>query len=378
MVDIVVGMYTYTYPKIDTGAVVNVKRPSGFLVYEIVNEVDLGTLDLEKAVISKKCGDVFIYIVEKIGLDTITVGEIAKKLMKCSSAEFLGLKDANALVRQIMVFQGCKNPQSVLEYCVSDNKCFRAVLWQCDSAVIHKGNRFVVKLASENGSLEVIKKRLQYMEKYGFAFLNFFGYQRFGLHRVYTHIAGKLLVKKNWGRLVDLLCSLGLAHRPGTPEHLVCELRYRYEDELKIVKKIPKQYLLLYINAYQSYIFNVLLSKLWLSLVSLHSLEEALKILKTKYPYLPIVGSTLHTQEPFIAGIVDEILEAEGISLKDFSISELALDVKGDMRKSFEHVHNLSTNLGEEGLSLEFVLSRGCYATVFLREVLRCDPTAYV
>uniref|UniRef100_A0A7C2VPT1 tRNA pseudouridine(13) synthase TruD n=1 Tax=Ignisphaera aggregans TaxID=334771 RepID=A0A7C2VPT1_9CREN len=209
------------------------------------------------------------------------------------------------------------------------------------------------------------------------SFLNFFGYQRFGTRKPVTHLIGKLLLKKEWPLLVDLMCRLRSGRASETPEGKVCSMWLRYNDYVKAVKSLPKEYLILYINAYQSYIFNVTLSMLWTRLVERYGVEKAFSYLEDRFAYIPVPGLRTPLVQEEIREIVDEVLEIEGIDQEDFRIEPLGLAVRGDTRRSLSRAYDVKIWFGDREMNLSFVLDRGCYATVFVRELLRTNPLRY-
>lgn len=382
ILDVVFGIYVYTYPEVNKEDVeIHLLRPQGFQVHEIVNGVDLGDIDLGKiAKPTQCCNDVYVYIVEKINVDSIEVCELLQKMFKCLRCEVLGLKDANAVVRQVVVLRRCRRSNHAIELQLKEGYV-KAVLWQCNpSAIIHNGNRFSIEVVVNNP--EVIKKRLELVASCDHAFLNFFGYQRFGTRRPKTHLLGKMLIKNEWSLFIENLCDDKVKHRLMKLEDIVCKKRFQYEDMLKTIKFIPKNLIKLYVNAYQSYLFNKLLSLLWLKLLEEHGFEEAFKILLKEFKFIPVVGSELklnmlYTYRSKLKDLLDEILNVEGISLEDFNIKTLGIEIKGDYRSTVAKAHGVRITFDRNTLRMFFTLDRGCYATMFLRELFRVNPLIY-
>jgi tRNA pseudouridine13 synthase len=375
--DILVGIHVYTYPDIDREDVdVTIPRPSGFQVYEIVNGLDLGALDLEKIVDTEECrGDTYLYIVEKVGFDTNEVCRLLKRIFKCATCEVLGLKDANAIVRQVAVLRRCDNVKRVLTL-RNGNKFVKAILWQYNPvAIVHNGNKFRIELVTKN--VMVFKNRLRYFSNYGYTFLNFYGYQRFGTKRPITHLLGRFIIKNEWDSFLKTLCDTYSRPRNGSIESIVCRNRFRYEDEFRVVKSIPKNMIKLYVNAYQSYLFNKTLSLLWLKLLDKHNFDEAFKLMLKEYTFIPVVGSKPKVIRSELKSLIDEILDEENITSDNFIIPELGLEIKGDYRYSMARALNIVSEVEQNRLYILFTLGRGSYATAFLRELLRVDPLIY-
>lgn len=380
LLDIVLGMYVYTYPKIDDVKLsISMVRPHDFHVYEIINGIDLSRIVIDNMKEPNVCNEGYVYIIEKINIDTYTVCNILKRLFKCKYCSFLGLKDAKAIAKQIIILRKCTKLHKKM-YRYRGRKTVKAVFWKCEfSDIIHNGNKFSINISMDKDKIIMLKKRLEYMREHEYRFLNFFGYQRFGLQDPMSHLLGKLVIKRHWDLLIDILCKSRAKYIPNTPEYKVCRSLKSHSDTLRAVKAIPKSYLTMYVNAYQSYLFNIVLSKLWLDLVNEYSVEKALEIIDNKYRYIPIIGSKLYINHN-IRLIVDEILAIEDINQNDFSIEVLGLDIKGDMRRALEKAYSIEVyDSGNQSnnVNIEFILNRGCYATVFLRELFRCDPNLY-
>ncbi|MEM1645800.1 MAG: tRNA pseudouridine(13) synthase TruD [Ignisphaera sp.] len=380
ILDIALGMYVYTYPVIGKGmADVYVLRPYGFQVYEIVNGVDLENLDLDNftGFNTDYCSDSnkYVYVVEKMNFDSYTLCRLMQKVLKCKSCEVLGLKDAKAITRQVVVLSVCSKPNKVMNMQYR-RRYIKAFLWYCNPGIIiHNGNKFRVKIITKD--LDLIKKNLKFVQEYNYIFLNFFGYQRFGTRRPITHLLGKLLLKNELDLFMEILCNLRTGKIIEKLEGIVCKNWFDHNDALKSVKNIPKNYILLYINAYQAYLFNLMLSKLWLKLLELYGFKEAFKKMINEYRYLPIVGSKFHVNHKPVREVLDDIMSIEDIDPSYFHVKILALEVKGDIRQALAQAQNVKTYFDYEGLELSFVLDRGCYATSFIREIIRTNPLNY-
>jgi tRNA(Glu) U13 pseudouridine synthase TruD len=96
-----------------------------------------------------------------------------------------------------------------------------------------------------------------------------------------------------------------------------------------------------------------------------------------EYMFVPIIGSKLNIHRPELRVLIDDILTVEEVSIKDFRINELGLEVKGDHRQSMARAFDVKFVIDENMLKFFFTLSRGNYATVFLRELLRVNPLLY-
>jgi tRNA pseudouridine13 synthase len=170
---------------------------------------------------------------------------------------------------------------------------------------------------------------------------NLFDSQRFSRN---NKDIGKAIVQKDFAKAVELCdepCVKGFI--AANPNNFVGAL-----------KTLPKKILLLYVHAYQSYLWNMMAEK-----------SEALK--------LPLIG--IATPE---SADVDKALEAEGLKRSDFVIRQMPeLSMEGGERDVFVDINDLKAgelepdelNPGMKKTTLQFSLPNGSYATMAVRQL---------
>ena len=100
------------------------------------------------------------------------------------------------------------------------------------------------------------------------------------------------------------------------------------------------------------------------------------------YVAIPLVGFKQATSAGQQGEIEQKILEEEDVKLEDFRVSSFPrMGAKGGLRAVLTPIMDLNIqkaekdglNQNRKSLKLDFILHRGCYATVMLREFMKPD-----
>lgn len=365
--------------------------PDDFQVSEIISEQAQNS-------INNKVGYV-VYKLKKKNIDTNhALSEIFRK--KGVRLKALGLKDASAVTEQF-VCSGNKGKAienfSTDRYSLEKIGFVKKPLSKKDMI----SNHFKIKILECSDEISSFKEHDKV--------LNFYGYQRFGSKRPVTHLIGKAILQRDFKKAVDLILTFTSTYDSKENieirEKLVDPVNYeKYFDQiphqmdierivlkemiehgnpLRAVRSIQLSLRRFYIQAYQSFIFNHSLS---LSFSDGENLFEAqptdvcfdLKGIIGKYVKgldqhlaLPFVGYSYYKKTRFDYQI-SQILKQEEISPKDFFIKEMQeVSSEGGFRQAAIHCYNYSSY----GDTVEFSLSRGSFATILLREIMKpTDP----
>lgn len=255
-------------------------------------------------------------------------------------------------------------------------------------------NRFEIVVRDLNLPIEEVRNRtLKIVDELDGKFPNYFGEQRFGTPRPITHQVGRLILKGDYEEAVWTYIAKpydreyksirkvreelwetrevdGAAEK--FPEKnrfektLLYHLTKNPDDYKGAIKRLPEGLQKLFIHAYQSWIFNNVLSEL---------IEEGWYEEDYEIP-LPGYKTELRDNKP--ENMVKEILEKEGISQEDFRLPEFPeLRSEGTYRRAFADFRNFEVleidedelNMTKNKMRVKFDLPKGCYATVFLREI---------
>ncbi len=285
-----------------------------------------------------------------------------------------------------------------------------------------RGNEFIIKiLSNEDNSDKILDIYNEVVNNGGFP--NFYGYQRFGNIRINTHKIGKLILKNRYEDAVKLYLydpeydhedyrinfnETGDAKRALNefPRHLSFErslLGYISENNTyeKAFNVFPKNLSMLFIHAYQSYLFNKILSKrmkitgnlyevlegdVLYSLDNYFNPDKREIIHANKYnleklnklsvenkirTIIPLTGYNTELSSGIEGEIENKILNEENVNINDFNIkNNRDLSSSGDYRIISVIPYDFKM-LDENKIS--FILGKGVYATSFIREFLKND-----
>lgn len=133
-----------------------------------------------------------------------------------------------------------------------------------------RGNHFAITLRNVIAeSADVINAAVNGLSKNGF--INYYGLQRFGSGSVPTHFVGAALLRGEWRHAVSLILGTRVHYKwhvdvdaalRSMPRHLTVErailqrLKNYPGNYLQALMAIPKALRLMYVNSYQSYLWN--------------------------------------------------------------------------------------------------------------------------
>ena len=329
----------------------------------VVNEVPLYEFSNE--------GEHLILKLRKKDLATWDAIEILAKFLNCSSRDFgyAGLKDKNAMtVQSISVHR--KYEEKLKSFQHENLKILETTYHNNKIKVGHlKGNKFFIRL-KRVGAIEKrkIEEALGLIVTNGIP--NYFGFQRFGIDG------------DNYKKGKDII-----------------------DGKLKEKRRNLKQ---MYINAYQSYLFNSWLSKR----IEISKLIEAFEpkeiyqrlnlpldvvkqMKKQKHPFKLITGDLL-SHYPFGKIFTIEDLDEESQKFNDRDRVPTGLlsgkRVKNSVDLAYEIEKEFEAHTGEDGarrfawifpedissnykedknwMELQFYLPKGCYATEVIAEII--------
>jgi len=349
---------------------------------------------------------------------------------------FAGTKDGRSVATQLMSFDApiaSVQALTIPDVVVSD--AYRARRGISIGDLV--GNRFSIRVSDMREGIDVaracadIRERLEAMG----GFPNFFGVQRFGSIRPITHLIGKDLIGGDFEGAVmryvgnpmededseanearralqetrDFEKALKeFPHKLTFERTMISRLRDRPGDYLGALRTLPKNLLMMFVHAYQSYLFNKILSERIRAGMSIRDPEVGdliLPLSKTNVPDhdspIPVTEANLEkvtrsvlegkaftsglifgTESQFAGGRMGEIerrvVGAEGIERMDFQIVGLReASSKGVRRELLAQFKDLSVSFDGEVGTFRFALNKGCYATSFMREFMKAEMSQY-
>ena len=385
-IDSEIGILSYTTNFPGCGGIIR-KQKEDFHVSELIKEKTS----------SKICSEsgFAVYKLQKRGIDTThALGEIFKK--HSIRLKSLGLKDASAITEQF-VFTTYKTDK---HFEINEQNYNLTKVGFADKILSKKdmiGNHFRIKIEGASNELEKFSE----FDK----ILNFYGYQRFGSRRPVTHLIGRSIIQKNFTAAVDLLLSftseydsnentklrqlmsdaskyseaIKIIPRGMDLEKITLKEMIEHNDPVRALRALPLSIRRFFVQAYQSYIFNRTLSS------SLDAGEELFSPQSNDVCYnkngelgkfendplqrlsIPFVGYSYYKKTRF-HHYIEKILHDEEITHKDFFSKDIQeISNEGGFRNSSIKCDNYSI----DDNTVSFSLSRGSFATIVLREIIK-------
>jgi len=367
---------------------------------------------------------------EKNGRTTLDVVlDIARELhISRKRTGFAGMKDRSAITKQWLCisnitpeelpdFNEVLHNVKILEIKQNQKKLRMGQL---------KGNKFKINIRNTinpEEDKELAEKVLESLKITGVP--NYYGYQRFGEVRSTTHLVGKCLVEGDIKKAVDTYIG-----NPNEEEHnqpyearklydegklqeaydlMPKSMRYEKsmikelmiaqnkhgeiveKDYIKAIESLPKPLKRMFVNAYESYLFNKIVNERakigidkyfegdiiidkeehWVHEINQDTIVDDLNSFKLN-PTAPLLGSKVPLAEGKQGDIERKVIEEENITKESFECPKTpklgSHGVRRSVRFKIEDTH---VEKIEDGISVEFFIPKGCYATAVLREIMK-------
>ena len=385
-IDSDIGIFLYTTKSVGTGGTIK-KSNDDFKVKELLSEKALKTISNDTGL--------SVYTLQKNGIDTShALRDVEKRFGLVLKS--LGLKDASAITEQYVFTKTISKSFETIQgknYALKRLGFVKKPFSKKDMI----GNNFEIKVDNPSRHISDFNEYKK--------ILNFFGYQRFGSKRPITHLVGKAIIQKDYQMALNLLLNYSseydteennanrkiIAERTSElsvidkiPKSMDIEItllkKLSETKDLQIVlRSIPLQMRRFYIQAYQSYIYNKTLSLAFDYGEELFSAKEGDVCFDRNYILgkfqndplqklaIPLVGHSYFKKTRFDF-YIQKILEEEEVSINDFFIKDFQeISVEGGFRNAVILCNDFETSDN----IVKFNLSRGSYATIILREILK-------
>jgi tRNA pseudouridine13 synthase len=357
--------------------------------------------ELPKASPACKEGDYVHFTLEKRNWETIAaINSIARSLGVSSNRfGYAGNKDKRALTRQRVAVWRVK-PDRLLEVRIEGIRLSDLVVSDSRLSLGDlEGNRFRITVRDPDLPIEQLGETLRETceQINASAIPNYYGYQRFGTIRPNSHLVGKRLVEgdvegavmrylgspcadekedaKQARQYLDQTrdCKGALRLYPrrlGYERAMLDHLSKNCGDYVGAIRRLPKRLGRLLVQAYQSYLFNRILSA---------TIEARPDIVDR---FLPLIGFRTEVDDSPEREILRTVLDREGVTPRGFYVRAIPeLSSEGAIRKASVKVspHSIIQENERTGtvVTFEFSLPAGSYATTTLREFMKADPLAY-
>ena len=348
------------------------KYPESFIVEEVLDDTHIARAICENDIPDSEKRGIWQFVMVKKNLTTMEAIEIIRR--KVNIPPYLvgtcGLKDKHALTAQYVTMSGIW-PSMLRDF--YHDKLFIRDFERVEYGLYkgaHKGNKFRIILFMKDGE-KIDTREVPYL------FANFYGYQRFGSKRPVSHVIGKYLLQEKYENAAWLYLTLiGKWESNETkllrkrikeegiswdlikqfPRHLIQEKKIAIailKGRIKKIKRIfGRELYNLIISAYQSYLFNKILSRL---------IMEGIVSEKTLDLNLPLITRDFECPPGDIGRIYKEVLDEENINPSSFHFER-------SQRRAVERAYDVKVKYCDEGPVVEFFLEKGAYATSYLRE----------
>lgn len=383
--DIAVGMRYYSRPDIYLGGLAQVfLSPETFRVYEEIYGLGVARPP-ESGCPSFHClpRQRLLAVLCKKGVSTLEASWILENLGV--RIAYWGIKDAEASSCQFVIAECLR--ELTLGYKGAEGLCLYPVSEVSADFVPRKhqlsGNVFEVILSHVTTDPTPIIQLIELSAR--LSYLNYFGYQRFGTVRPISHLVGRAIAIGDYSEALNVLIgfqsdlesptvrvarklflegdlrgALRAFPRRFTIERSILRRYTETSDPRKaILQGLPRGMVKFFVEAYQSYLFNKALSNMVETVGNVDEVSVKCEILELPRPDLPSEGCS-----KFSSQVIQEDLENQPRVDK-------TLFVKTVRETVFKPRDLKAGTTPPNTIELHFKLSKGCYATVYLRELLR-------
>ncbi|MEM0264542.1 MAG: tRNA pseudouridine(13) synthase TruD [Candidatus Methanomethylicia archaeon] len=413
-----IGLKYYSTPNDISISDFNIENIEDFIVQEVLRGwLTLPINEKHGVFLPVSCrGNYVRAILVKKGIDTLTAIHTISKIVNIplDEIQFLGLKDAKGITSQLISLKYTKKlgklKTSNINIVCSYESCAPVStqeLW---------GNKFTITLRKRKKEGENDENFLKNMIKLQKlistnALISYFGYQRFGILPPLNHIIGKYILKREYHDAIKIILSDKNISNVNNDYRLIYEkeiidLMNKFKkDYLCVFKNIPKIIVKIFLQSYQSFLFNKMINKrieLGLPLdqavigdivgyseatiyrdddiivVTNSNFDKINRLVKQGqlsilYPLLGYLTEKRKMPSGEAYEPIAKVIEEEEICPDDFLFNDIPeISLAGYYRPLTFRVYNFLWHLTKSSdIKCSFLLKRGFYATIVLRELIK-------
>jgi len=434
------GIEVYASPSLGVGGKIR-QSSEDFVVKEVLvdgSKAEISPIETQQLV---GRGSYLICVLVKRDWDTfLAVRKVARRLgVSPKRIQIAGIKDAHALTAQHISIRRI-TPEQVSRIRIKDIT-LRPLRFSEEMVFsqLLLGNQFRVLIRAVSHTSSVTERRVKKVQSELLSLggvPNFFGHQRFGTVRPITHLVGRSITQGNWKNAALIFLAEPSPHEHPESREARQQLRdtwnfrealrlfpryLRYErmmlahlvkqpkDFVGAFRKLPLKLRRIFVQAYQSFLFNRFLSQRIrhgpsineaqvgdyvvsldrhgvptdestpVTTQSFFHVKKALNEGKMRVA-IPLLGFKRKPSEGIQGEIEQEIIEIENVSPRNFYVPLMPeISAPGRLRAILAPVIKLSVeqpakdllNPSKREVELKFTLHRGSYATVLLREFMK-------
>jgi tRNA pseudouridine13 synthase len=260
--------------------------------------------------------------------------------------------------RRFFGFAGNKDKRGITEQLCSMSGNLRSFeLKEISVEAVGRGDSPISLGDLYGNRFEIVVRNIAELPRKVSRVVNYFDSQRFGINEN-NHLVGRSILKRDFRGAVEQIIE--------SKEEMISHLKQYPNDYIGALRLLPRKVMSMYINAYQSDIWN-------------RGVKEYIAGRKVEEnEEFPLVGFGTEVSNPAIKGIVERLLAADGVKQRDFVMREIPeLTSEGNSRRIFADVRELSVgkleedelNSGMKKVRVKFTLGRGSYATIVIKEM---------
>lgn len=326
--------------------------PDNFRVEEVVNFDKLG--------FNKERGEFAVLRIVKRSVETFRVLDLLESELGIPSSNIyiFGLKDKDATTVSHAFIRSHLLNESVLPVIKKDVAVeLLGYVKRKPTRSHHVGNRFRINVEDVTSQdVDALKEVIKVATSSGL--LSYYGYQRFGYRRYNSHVLGKMIIIGREDIFAHYLVravyplepsDLTLKRIAGDLSTLLYEREYVRAPMHRGVARILEKTRGIYLDAYASYLYNLLINYL----VETRGISSLFGV------YLPLPGCSNSVE------YYRRIAEIEGVNCE--MLKQLPCSTRPALFKTYDTKLDYSRGM----LVFEFTLEPGMYASVVLREIFK-------